>query len=208
MKNPIPLVSNFITLAFLFSMVLGCNPIQKKSEEMASPFQYDQTDFTQASPWTSEDFRNNPEDFQFAIIGDRTGGANVQGTYGAAMDQLNLLQPEFVINVGDLIEGYTREKDELNSQWDEVSELISKLKMPFFYTPGNHDLSYPEAKEVWNERFGQGYYSFLYHNVLFLVLNSEDAQRMEPPPGMEESIKLYNRLQTEDPQKAKEMLRS
>ena len=206
MKNPISLVSNFITLAFLFSMVLGCNPIQKKSEEMASPFQYDQTDFTQASPWTSEDFRNNPEDFQFAIIGDRTGGANVQGTYGAAMDQLNLLQPEFVINVGDLIEGYTREKDELNSQWDEVSELISKLKMPFFYTPGNHDLSYPEAKEVWNERFGQGYYSFLYHNVLFLVLNSEDAQRMEPPPGMEESIKLYNRLQTEDPQKAKEML--
>lgn len=42
-----------------------------------------------------------------AIIGDGTGGANVQGTFKLAMDQLNLLQPEFVINVGDIIEGYS-----------------------------------------------------------------------------------------------------
>lgn len=42
-----------------------------------------------------------------AIIGDRTGGANVQGAFKLAMDQLNLLQPEFVINVGDIIEGYS-----------------------------------------------------------------------------------------------------
>ena len=194
-----------MTLAFL-SLFLACTHANQKSEEKTSFFTFDQTRVNQSKPWTSEDFKNKPENFQFAIVGDRTGGANVQGTFKATMDQLNLLQPEFVINVGDLIEGYTREKDDLNSQWDEVDEMISKLKMPFFYTPGNHDLSYPEAKEVWKERYGEGYYSFVYHDVLFLVLNSEDAPRMEPPPGMEESIKLYNRLQTEDPQKAKEML--
>ncbi|WKK65916.1 metallophosphoesterase family protein [Lutimonas zeaxanthinifaciens] len=206
MKISRPLTIGLTTLAWVLLLFVGCIQDQQKSKDNDTPFQYNQTKFSQAFPWTGENFKNNPANFQFAIIGDRTGGANVKGTYAAAMDQLNLLQPEFVINVGDLIEGYTREKEELHSQWNEVEGLISKLKMPFFYTPGNHDLSYPEAKEVWNERFGQGYYSFLYHNVLFLVLNSEDAQRMEPPPGMEESIKLYNRLQTENPQKAKEML--
>lgn len=206
MKNPSPFISNFISIALLFLIFIGCNPIQKKSEEKSSPFRYEASKISQVKPWTSENFRNNPENFQFAIIGDRTGGANVQGTYSAAMDQLNLLQPEFVINVGDLIEGYSREKDELHSQWDEAEDILSRLKMPFFYTRGNHDISYPEANEVWKERFGPNYYYFVYHNVLFMVLDSEDAPRLEPPPGMEESIKLYNRLQTEDPQKAKEML--
>ena len=206
MKTTKSIIFKKVTVVLFFLMFVGCDKVKQESVEKKSPFNYDSSVISEVKPWTSENFRNNPENFQFAIIGDRTGGANVQGTYAAAMDQLNLLQPEFVINVGDLIEGYTREKDELHSQWDEAEKLISRLKMPFFYTLGNHDLSYPEAKEVWSERHGQGYYSFVYHNVLFLVLNSEDAPRMEPPPGMEESIKLYNRLQTEDPQKAKEML--
>ena len=73
-------------------------------------FSYDQSVIPGVKPWTSENFRNDPDNFQFAIIGDRTGGANVQRTFELAMDQLNLLQPEFVINVGDIIEGYTRDK--------------------------------------------------------------------------------------------------
>ena len=84
--------------------------------------------------------------------------------------------------------------------------MTAKLEMPFFFVRGNHDVSYPEAREVWKDRHGPSYYHFVYRDVLFLVLDSEDAPRLEPPPGMEEKIKLYNRLQTEDPQKAKEML--
>jgi hypothetical protein len=169
-------------------------------------FKYDEAVMSKAKPWTSENFRNNPDNFQFAIIGDRTGGANVQSTFALAMDQLNLLQPEFAINVGDIIEGYTRDKVELNAQWEEAEAITEKLEMPFFYVRGNHDVSYPEAREVWKDRHGPSYYHFVYRDVLFLVLDSEDAPRLEPPPGMEEKIKLYNRLQTEDPQKAKEML--
>ncbi len=196
------------SVLFLLGVAFSCKDQEKTiaSAEMNSPFKYNQIEIKETKPWTSEDFRNKPENFQFAIIGDRTGGANYQGTFSQAMDQLNLLQPEFVINVGDIIEGYTREKEELHSQWDEVDKMIAKLKMPFFITPGNHDLSYSEAKEVWKERFGKAHYYFTYHDVLFLVLDSEDAPRLDPPPGMEESIKLYNRLQTEDPEKAREML--
>ena len=195
----------FITI--LAGALCGCNQSSSEaaSEELPA-FKYDKSVIQDAKPWTSENFKNNPRSFQFAIIGDRTGGANVQRTFALAMENLNLLQPEFVINVGDLIEGYTRDKVELHSQWDEAEAMTTQLEMPFFYTPGNHDISYPEAKEVWKERYGTTYYHFVYNNVLFLILDSEDAPRLEPPPGMEESIKLYNKLQTEDPQKAKEML--
>jgi hypothetical protein len=199
-------------LSLIFTVIMlsgtllffGCGTTQKGSG--AAVFSYDQNTLSGVKPWTSKDFRNNPDNFQFAIIGDRTGGANVHGTFDLAMGQLNLLQPEFVINVGDIIEGYTRDKAELNSQWEEVEAMTAKLEMPFFYTKGNHDVSYPEAREVWNDRHGPDYYYFVYRDVLFMVLDSEDAPRLEPPPGMEEQIQLYNRLQTEDPEKARKML--
>ena len=121
------------------------------------------------------------------------------------MDQINLLQPEFVINVGDVIEGYSDDNAELNAEWDEMDKLINTLDMPFIRTPGNHDIANLTAQQVWRERYGATRYSFVYRNVLFLVLDSEDPPRTAPP-GIKEKLDLYNRLQTEDPAKAKEML--
>ena len=168
-------------------------------------FQYDKAALPGAKPWTSENFKNNPDNFQFVIIGDRTGGANVQKTFDLAMDQINLLQPEFVINVGDLIEGYSDNKAELNAEWDETDAMLKKLDMPFFHTPGNHDIANDVAQQVWRDRHGATYYNFVYKNVLFIVLDSEDPPRVAPE-GIKEKLELYNRLQTEDPAKAKEML--
>ena len=158
-----------------------------------------------AKSYTHLNFKNNPDNFQFAIIGDRTGGANVEGTFKLATGQLNLLQPEFVINVGDMIEGYSDDKAELNAEWDESDSMLKTLEMPFFRTPGNHDIANETAQQVWRDRHGTTYYSFVYKDVLFLVLDSEDPPR-EAPPGIKEKLDLYNRLQTEDPAKAKAML--
>jgi len=41
----------------------------------ASEFSYDQQTLPGAKPWTSEEFKDNPQEFQFVMIGDRTGGA-------------------------------------------------------------------------------------------------------------------------------------
>lgn len=203
-----------IVLAAVVGLLLstGCVTSYEAGKSNPSPatsasiFSYDEVTLSGAKPWSSEDFRNNPSNFQFAIIGDRTGGANVEGTFALAMEQLNLLQPEFVINVGDIIEGYTDEKAQLNEMWDEVDSITAKLQMPFFYTIGNHDVGNAVAKDVWLERHGSDYYYFVYQDVLFLVLNSEDGSRPEPPPHMQESIETYNRLQTEDPEAAQKML--
>src|SRR5262245_53406607 len=60
------------------------------------------------NPWTSLQMNNSGDDFQFAIVSDRTGAHRAK-VFSRAVDQLNLLQPEFVLCVGDLIEGYTED---------------------------------------------------------------------------------------------------
>jgi hypothetical protein len=202
-----------ITICAALLLLVGCAsaPIQTESvsqenTQQSHRFSYDKETFSEAKPWTSEDFRNDPKHFQFVIIGDRTGGANVQETFKLAMGQINLLQPEFVINVGDIIEGYSDDTAELNAEWDEVDGMLEKLGMPFFRTPGNHDIANETAQQVYRERHGATYYYFVYRDTLFMVLDSEDGSRPAPPPDMQEKIELYNRLQTEDPARAQTML--
>jgi len=185
------------------ALLSGCSAAQTRSD--ADSFQYDVSALPKEKPWTAKAFQNKPEEFQFVIIGDRTGGASQLGTFKLAMNQINLLQPEFVINVGDLIEGYSDEKSELNAEWDEADTMLNTLDMPFFRTPGNHDIANRVAQQVWKDRYGSTYYYFIYKDVLFVVLDTEDPPR-EAPPGMKEKLELYNRLQTEDPAKAQAML--
>ena len=118
------------------------------------------------------DLYNNPDNFQFAIVSDRTGGHR-PSVFADAVEKLNLLKPEFVISIGDLIEG-TRDADELNSQWDEFDGLVNKLQMPFFYVPGNHDIRNEIMAKKWRQRYGSSYYHFVYHDVLFICLNTDD----------------------------------
>lgn len=187
----------------LFALTAGCSVQDKASE--ASPFSYETERLAGAKPWTEKTFQNNPGEFQFVIIGDRTGGASALKTFQLAMAQVNLLQPEFVINVGDLIEGYSDQAAELNTEWNEADSWLSVLDMPFFKTPGNHDIANETAREVWLDRYGATYYYFVYKNVLFMVLDTE-YNRPAPPPDMKEKIELYNRLQIEDPAAAQAVL--
>lgn len=193
-------VSSLAVLSTL--VVLGLGDVNYAG---GAEFSFDQQRLPGAKPWTSEDFNDDAGGFQFLIVGDRTGGANVAGTFGLAINQINLLQPEFVINVGDLIEGYSDDKAELNAEWDHADKMLSGLEMPFFRVPGNHDIANTVAQEVWRERYGSTHYAFVYNDTLFVVLDSEDPPRPEPE-GIREKIDLYNRLQTEDPEAAKRML--
>jgi len=170
-----------------------------------SVFSYDAAEFPGAKPWSSEKFKNNPDDFQFMILGDRTGGHNPLGTFERAMDQINLFQPEFVMTVGDFIEGYSSKQDVVDRQWDEIETMVAKLEMPFFYVRGNHDINTPMTRKVWSERRGPKYYHFLYKDVLFIALDSEDAER-PLPANIEQDIITYGRLTKEDPKKAEKWL--
>jgi 3',5'-cyclic AMP phosphodiesterase CpdA len=126
-------------------------------------------------PWTHLKFDNDPNQFHFAIVGDRTG-QHRPGVFEKGIAALNLIRPEFVMSVGDMIEGYTRDELEIDQEWDEIAGFTSKLDAPYFYVPGNHDLSNPIQKQKWRDRFGPAYYHFVYKNVLFLCLNTYDPE--------------------------------
>ena len=128
---------------------------------------------TSKKPWTNLDFYNDPTNFQFAIVADRTGG-NRRGVFEVGVEKLNLVMPEFVMCVGDLIQGYTTDTATIAQQWDEVNQIISGLKMPFFYLPGNHDITNKVMEKEWEKRYGRRYYNFVYKNVLFITLDSND----------------------------------
>ncbi|MEP0366409.1 MAG: metallophosphoesterase [Cyclobacteriaceae bacterium] len=125
------------------------------------------------TPWTSSVFEKRERDFTFAIISDLTGGER-RGVYGTAVSQLNRLDPAFVLSVGDLIEGGSRDSAVLAAEWNSFEQRTARLNMPFFHLGGNHDLTNPIMREVWKSRFGPRYYHFRYEDVLFLMLDSED----------------------------------
>lgn len=126
------------------------------------------------NPWTGLNLNNDAEQFQFVVIGDRTGGHRAK-IFSRAVHQINLLQPEFVMSVGDLIEGYTENMERVDAEWKEFEGYVKKFQMPFFYVPGNHDLANREMIEHWGGRYGRSYYHFVYRDVLFLAVNSEDG---------------------------------
>lgn len=137
---------------------------------------------TEKKPWTDKPFLNDPRNFQFALVSDRTGGVRA-GIFPTAVKKLNELQPEFVISVGDLIKGGAKQRNEklLREQWREFNTFIEGFDMPFFYLPGNHDLGNEVADKIWDDLYGVRYYSFTYQDVLFLCLNTQDGPGSKPP---------------------------
>ncbi len=126
-------------------------------------------------PVTKKPVNNSDSILRFAIVSDRTGGMEA-GIFDKAIDKLNLMQPEFVISVGDLIDGYTEDPKIWNAQWDEFDSLVNRLDMPFYYVPGNHDVSNELLTDAWRKRHGSDYYSFVYKNVLFISLNTDEIK--------------------------------
>ena len=145
-----------------------------------------------ATPWTHLNYQNNPDDFQFAIVPDRTGG-DYRSAFTNALDKVNRMHPEFVITVGDLVEGMTMQDinagksgiEVKRAQQTELTNMTAKVAAPFFTVVGNHDISRSRlgnnaneaSTALWKEYYGDNtYYSFVYKNVLFVCLNTMDGR--------------------------------
>lgn len=163
-----------VVVAAMLSIVGVCALAHDQNDrDKAESFTLDNRGYNKR-PYSHLNFANDPDDFQFVIVSDNTGGAR-PGVFRQAMRKVNLLRPEFVVSVGDLIEGFTENREIIDLMWDEFNGVLDELEMPFFYTPGNHDWSNDVMGEVWKERFGASTYHFVYKDVLFLVLNSEES---------------------------------
>lgn len=159
----------FLLLVML--VMLGACAGKPANESGQTIFQHDFKGT--AVPWTPTDFDNGEGKFTFALFSDLTGGERA-GVFDVAVAQLRLLRPELIVNVGDLIEGGDLGYEELNRQWDVFDQRAGRARAPVFYTGGNHDLTGVDLRQIWDERYGSKYYHFIYRNVLFLVLDTED----------------------------------
>jgi 3',5'-cyclic AMP phosphodiesterase CpdA len=87
---------------------------------------------------------------------------------------------DYLVISGDVANQSTPEEYEAACRL--VSELIQSFELNadrVVIVPGNHDLNSPASVNVWRERYGsdRAYYHFIYKNVLFLMLNTEDPPK-------------------------------
>lgn len=125
---------------------------------------------------TSLPYNDDSSIIRFAIISDLWGGLRPR-IFEDAVDKIGLLQPQFVMSVGDLVYGKLYDSTLIKDQWDEFDAAIRPLSMPFYYVPGNHDISNAVMEAEWKKRLGSPYYHFIYKNTLFLCINTEDGGR-------------------------------
>ena len=114
-----------------------------------------------------------PNDFRFSILGDRTGDAQ-PGIYERVWSEIDALDPDFAINVGDTIQGSN--DTEAASEWRALAPLWERHRYPMYFTPGNHDIWSPASRAVYEQQTRRlAFYSFNYANAHFTVLDNSEA---------------------------------
>ena len=110
--------------------------------------------------------------FRFAILSDRTGG-HVPGIYQQVIEEINLLNPDLVVTMGDHIEGYGEDYGRSDAEWDSLLTMLGALEAPVYVTAGNHDIWDDESEAMYKARTGfDPYYSFDHENTHFVVLDN------------------------------------
>lgn len=154
-----------------------------QANKRAGQIWFDESLFsTDKRPWFGQLPELATDDFSFVVLGDRCGMATA-GVFERALDIVKDLRPDFVIAVGDLIEGYWKDSNEARAEWEDIDAKIAATGLPFFHTVGNHDYGNAVMLDVWRERKGFEYYAFRLADALFIVLNTED-----PPAELPEEF--------------------
>lgn len=122
------------------------------------------------------------EAFHFAVFGDRTGGPpeGLQ-VLAQAVKDANLLDPDMVMTVGDLVNGYCAPP-----KWEEMAkeyrDIMQNLKMPWFPVAGNHDIYWrgpnrpaDENEAMFEKHFAPLWYWFEHKKCAFIVLFSDEG---------------------------------
>jgi hypothetical protein len=179
----------------LFLVALGSSWIATQDEDRGERFTTDRESQVQL------ELAEEDDSFVFAVFGDRTGGpADGVKVLAQAVDDVNLVDPDLVMTVGDLVEGYNT-----TSRWqrqaNEFSGIMDDLSCPWYPVAGNHDVYWrgdgrpPGEHDANYERhFGPLWYAFRHKDCWFISLytdegnpktgeknfNKPDCQRMSP----------------------------
>jgi len=93
-----------------------------------------------------------------------------------SIDEINLLNPDFVLISGDLVFGQLY-PFEYAFEYRTCHDILQRFQVPTYLVPGNHD-GYIQCGQdglvFWERFFGPRYYSFDYGSYHFTAVNSYD----------------------------------
>ncbi len=120
-----------------------------------------------------------PDCFDFIVVGDSNTLKPLEQSevFKQCIREFNILRPNFVLEVGDLILGGAAEG--VPEQWDLFEETIAACEPPYLALPGNHSASDAATEAIWRARMGPTHYVFQYGNSLFILLNSEEVEAVD-----------------------------
>ncbi|HOP06719.1 MAG TPA: metallophosphoesterase [candidate division Zixibacteria bacterium] len=137
---------------------------------------------------------------RFAVLGDRTNTAN-DSAYGLAVTEIERLKPDFVMTVGDHIEGYTEDSTRIITEWEEYLKVIEPLTMPIHFAPGNHDITTRPMEPFFRRFAAEPYYSFDYEGRHFVILDNTPGGGGPAEPIDEKQMAwLENDLSSQTPE--------
>lgn len=108
---------------------------------------------------------------RFAVLGDRTGG-HQPGIFPQIVTETGRMKPDFVLTVGDMIEGYGNDTLRIKQEWEEYKSLLEPLTMPVYFTSGNHDIWDSTSLGLYRRYIGEPYHSFSTKGIHFICLDN------------------------------------
>lgn len=135
----------------------------------------------------TQDFNDDSEQFTFIFITDihLQPERNAVEGFKKAIEEINKINPDFVITGGDLIyDALGVSYERADSLFNLYNETIKLINSPVYNTIGNHEIfgwneksqvsriHFEFGKKMYQNRIGKTYYSFDHKGVRFFILDS------------------------------------
>jgi hypothetical protein len=167
-----------LTLILLLFAAPQDDPIKRGDH----PESIDAARFTTDQPGRELPLPDEEDMFTFVVFGDRTGGpAEGISILADAVTDTNLFEPDLVMTVGDLVNGYNTTEPWM-AQMREFRGVMDELLCPWFPVAGNHDVYWrgagrppQEHEDHYAEHFGPLWYAFDHKDCRFIVLYTDEA---------------------------------
>lgn len=121
------------------------------------------------SPWYEP-----TDDFYFVALSDNqpSSGTEVNSIFSDFVENINTINPYFVINAGDTVAGSSDEAT-LEQMYQAYTAALNNAAMPFFSTPGNHDDDGHDLED-YEQYLGEYNSDFDFANTHFSLTSSVD----------------------------------
>ncbi|WP_010417277.1 PQQ-binding-like beta-propeller repeat protein [Anaerophaga thermohalophila] len=128
-------------------------------------------------------------------------GSEAEKNLDLVVDDINALQPDFVVVTGDLTNTGS------NAELLAVKKVLDRLTVPYYTIPGNHETNWSEsAGLMFNELWRKDRFVFSTDDYLFVGFNTGPYMKMGDGHVKQEDLKWLERVLNSDENKDKVLI--